>query len=451
MKRDPKRFWRLRLVSVLLVMLPASQVAAQTRRALVIGNSAYTEAPLPCAARDANDMAYALRSLGFSVTKKENISHREMENAIRAFGAEVQPGEQALFYFSGHGAQVQGINYLYPVGMDARSEDEIKYKALPVGMMLDKLERAGSSVNIVILDACRANPYKRFKSLQAGLAPMQAPRGTLIAYATGPGTVALAAERGNSPYTKHLLLHMRAPGVGVETVFKRVRAGILEETNNRQVPWEASSLIGDVYLAPVGPVPRPEPGFVSLFDGKTLAGWIPFRSSGGQQQPGGDDWIVRNGQLICDGEETAWLRSADMYDDFVLELEFKIPAHANSGVLVRHRPGGPWTEIQLLGTGFSTDPRVDETKQTGAVFAILPVRASVQRGSDEWNTMQIRCEGEDIEVRLNGTVIVEENMQRVEKLRDRPRSGFIAFLNFTGQGRGMAQGMALRNIRIREL
>ena len=128
-------------------------------------------------------------------------------------------------------------------------EDEIKYKAVAAEMVLDKLDRAGSSVNIVILDACRNNPFKRFRSVAEGLASMSAPQGTLLAYATAPGSVARDGDGRNSPYTKHLVQSLKVPGLDVERVFKRVRVNVLAETKNQQVPWESSSLVGEFLFA----------------------------------------------------------------------------------------------------------------------------------------------------------------------------------------------------------
>ncbi|MCY2993136.1 MAG: caspase family protein [Planctomycetota bacterium] len=222
------------------------------KQALVIGNSGYPDAPLRCPGNDAADVGTALQGLGFKVTQKTNLKHAELEAAIRTFGSQVRKGDVAVFYFSGHGTQVQGVNYLIPIQMDAQSEDEIKYKAVPADMVLDKLERAGSSVNIVILDACRNNPFKRYRSLMQGLATMSAPQGTLLAYATAPGSVALDGDGDarNSPYTKHLVQSLKEPGLDVERVFKRVRVNVLDETKNRQVPWESSSLVGEFFFVP---------------------------------------------------------------------------------------------------------------------------------------------------------------------------------------------------------
>jgi len=200
-----------------------------------------------------------------------------------------------------------------------------------------------------------------------------------------------------------------------------------------------------------------EPGFVSLFDGKTLTGWIPIRLLGPQQdrhQPGGGGWIVRDGELICDGGEPGWLRSNREFGDFVLDLDFKIPAQANSGVLIRcpdHGVPGKSNgmEIQLTGTGGMRQGRrkITATGTTGAIFGAVAPRADVQRGPDEWNTLQVRCQGDDIEIRMNGTLIIEANMQREEKLRNRVRSGYVGLFNWGGN----AKGTAFRNIRIKEL
>jgi hypothetical protein len=191
-------------------------------------------------------------------------------------------------------------------------------------------------------------------------------------------------------------------------------------------------------------------GWEALFNGRDLTGWVAMRPPGqreDRQLSADKDWIVRDGELRCIGGATDGLRTEREYSDFVLYLELKIPAQANSGVLVRCSEGGyPGVEIQLLG---SRDLVPDS--QTGGIHGAVPPRVDVQPGPDEWTSMQIRCEGDRIEVRMNGTLTVDADIQEVENLRDRPRRGFIGFLNIAGGGRGTAQGMALRNIRIKEL
>ena len=229
------------------------------KRALIIGNSTYADAPLRNPVHDATDIAAALKKLGFSVMTLFDATQQEMEQAIREFGSQLRSGDIALFYFSGHGSQVNGINYLLPIGADIYSEDEIKYKAVDAGMVLDKIERAGSRLNIIILDACRNNPYKGFRSASRGLAVMSSPSGTLIAYSTAPGTVALDGDGKNSPYTKSLLEAMQTPGLKIEEVFKNVRRSVMAETQEKQVPWESSSLTGDFYFVPTQRQEKPTP------------------------------------------------------------------------------------------------------------------------------------------------------------------------------------------------
>lgn len=225
-----------------------AQVAPQERRvALVIGNSRYADAPLRNAVADAQDIAAVLKSAGFQVTLRENVNLRAMTEAVRAFGDSLRADSVAVFYYAGHGVQVRDRNYLIPVGADIRREDEIPYAALDVNQVLDKLERANSRVNIVILDACRNNPFARaFRSPSQGLAQMDAPVGTLIAYATAPGRLAIDDDGGrNGIYARHLLPNIRLRNLPVELMFKRVREGVIRESKNLQTPWESSSLRGD--------------------------------------------------------------------------------------------------------------------------------------------------------------------------------------------------------------
>ena len=268
---------------LLLVIFQTQGFCTPNKHALIIGNSDYKEAPLRNPVNDANDMTSILQRLGFSVITKTNIRYQEMENAIWQFGQQLKADDIALFYFSGHGVQVNGNNYLLPIGIKIKSARDIKYKAVNASMILDTLEDAGSRLNLIILDACRNNPFKRVRSLQNGLAMMSAPTGTLIAYATAPGSVAYDGEGRNSPYTQYLLETMKIPGLKIEEVFKKVRVSVTEKTNNEQVPWEASSLIGDFYFnldkssASVMPpqVSKPEEiddnkGYKLFWDGKRV-------------------------------------------------------------------------------------------------------------------------------------------------------------------------------------
>jgi hypothetical protein len=227
----------------------------ESRLALVIGNGDYKKALLKNPVNDAYDMAKALREMGFEVIHKENASQRSMENAIRYFGKRLRKGGVGLFYFAGHGIQVKGINYLIPVDASIESESDVKYECVDAGRVLGKMEDAGNHLNIVVLDACRDNPFERsFRSSSGGLARMDAPKGSLIAYATAPGSVAAEGIGRNGVYTKHLLKHMQIPGLAVEQVLKRTRIEVMNETGDKQVPWESSSLRGNFYFVHEGKI-----------------------------------------------------------------------------------------------------------------------------------------------------------------------------------------------------
>ncbi len=225
----------------------------ERRVALVIGNAAYKSSPLRNPVNDARAMAQALAETGFSVTLLEDGTETSMRRAIRAFGDELLRGGAGLFYYAGHGMQVRGRNYLIPVNADIQREDEVEDQAVDANFVLTKMDTAKNALNIMILDACRNNPFHRsFRSAAQGLAQMEAPSGTLIAFATAPGSVAADGDGENGVYTKHLLQQVRQPGVPVEQLFKQVRNGVMADTKERQVPWESSSLRGDFYfMAPV--------------------------------------------------------------------------------------------------------------------------------------------------------------------------------------------------------
>jgi uncharacterized caspase-like protein len=228
---------------------PISNQKQNRRVALVMGNSAYKDAPLTNPVNDARAIANALRESGFSVTLRENTDQRGMLSALREFGDQLRGGGTGLFYYAGHGMQIKGRNYLIPVGASIDREDEVAYSAVDAQAVLDKMEAAGNMANIMILDACRNNPFVRStRSGQAGLAQMDAPVGTLVAYATSPGSVASDGVGLNGLYTQHLLAAIRKPGNKVEDVFKQVRANVRRDSSGKQVPWESTSLEGDFYF-----------------------------------------------------------------------------------------------------------------------------------------------------------------------------------------------------------
>ncbi|MDP6094199.1 MAG: caspase family protein, partial [SAR324 cluster bacterium] len=219
------------------------------RSALVIGNADYESAPLRNPVNDAREIAKTLRGLGFSVQLLEDASQKQMKRAIDRFGEQLRDGGVGLFYYSGHGIQVSGRNYLVPLKAEIASEQDVEYESVDAGRVLAKMDAARNGMNLVILDACRNNPYARsFRSASQGLATLNAPSGTFIAYATAPGSVASDGTGRNGLYTGELVRHMNTPGLKLEEVFKRVRADVQEKSGNAQVPWDASSLTGDFFF-----------------------------------------------------------------------------------------------------------------------------------------------------------------------------------------------------------
>ncbi len=224
-------------------------VNAEQRVALIIGNGAYENAPLKNPVNDARAIAGALSGMGFEVVKRENLDQKEMKREIQAFGQRLLRGGVGLFYYAGHGMQVNGRNYLIPIGAHIEHEKQVEYEAVDAGAVLSEMDHARNRLNIVILDACRDNPFARsFRSTAQGLASMNAPSGTLIAYATAPGSVAGDGEGAHGIYTGELVKTMQIPNLKIEDVFKIVRTNVREITQGNQIPWESSSLEGDFFF-----------------------------------------------------------------------------------------------------------------------------------------------------------------------------------------------------------
>ena len=225
-------------------------VINQGRRvALVIGNASYSSVPqLINPTNDAREVSRVLQATGFEVIRLENADLRQMQDAVRSFGNRLSKNDVGLFYFSGHGVQVKGKNYLIPVRENIKQSFEVPSSAIDADLVLATMENAKNSLNIMILDACRSPFPGEARSLSRGLATLDAAKGTLIAYATAPGKEALDGKGNNSPYTKHLVRALQQKGLPIEQVFKQVRIGVVEETKGAQVPWENSSIMGDFYF-----------------------------------------------------------------------------------------------------------------------------------------------------------------------------------------------------------
>src|SRR4029079_3065003 len=226
--------------------LGARPALAADRVALLIGNNNYASTPLRNAVNDAHDLGEALKELGFKVIVRENASRKDMIEAIREFGQAIDGANTALFFYAGHAMQFKDRNYLIPIDAAMGSEEDVTFFSVEIGQIFDRMDRARTKFNFIVLDACRDNPFAAsFKVSSQGLAQMSSPSGTLIAYATAPGSVAADGFGRNGIYTKHILQNIKVPDLPVEIMFKRVREGVERETRKLQTPWDSSSLKGD--------------------------------------------------------------------------------------------------------------------------------------------------------------------------------------------------------------
>lgn len=220
----------------------------EKRIALVIGNDAYKFGKLGSPINDARMISTALKDFGFEIILLENSSQQSMIDGVNRFVAELAKTESTgVFYFAGHGVQNKGKNYILPVDAKVRNADEIESSSYDIQLLLDKLKVANNGMNILILDACRDNPFSTNEKT-SGLAAVDGPPGTIVAFATAPGKVAIE-DNENGIYTKRLLENIRIPGMQIESIFKKVRADVIADTNGSQVPWENTALIKDFYFS----------------------------------------------------------------------------------------------------------------------------------------------------------------------------------------------------------
>lgn len=243
-----------------------AQAAPEPKLALLIGNAAYKSSPLRNPVNDVRLMEAVLKESGFTVIKAENASMREMRRLVREFGDRLKAdGGVGLFYFAGHGVQMRGENFLISTDSDIHSEDEVADDGLNANLVLEKMQTAGNRVNLVILDACRNNPFpSRSRSAQEGLAGMRAPGGSLVAYATAPGSVASDGPGRNGLYTENLARAIRQPGLPIEEVFKQVRTAVRKQSNNQQIPWENTALEGEFFFRGRPAPPQPDAATLDL-------------------------------------------------------------------------------------------------------------------------------------------------------------------------------------------
>ncbi len=266
------------LLAFLLISFAAWQAQARDRRiervdevgigryALVVGNDAYSRSPLLNAVNDARAMGRTLRETGFSVETVIDADYPTFDRAIDIFADRLSPGDVALFYYAGHGVQVEGLNYLIPVDLERANAAKVKYRALPADLIRERMEHSGARLAILILDACRDNPFHGTRSAGPGLAQMVTGIGTFIAFSTAPGRTAADdlpsggdLDAGNGLFTHHLIRTLETPGLSIDEVFNEVRHKVYRDSDGRQIPWTASSLIGSFYFRS-----DPEPREASL-------------------------------------------------------------------------------------------------------------------------------------------------------------------------------------------
>jgi hypothetical protein len=228
---------------------PGRTLLTAPRRALVIGNSAYRVGPLRNPANDARSIAGELERQGFEVSLGLDLKRAEMMERIGAHRQALQRAKPvALFYFAGHGLQLAWRNYLVPIDASVKSAADVQAQCVDVNAVIEGIGKAANPMNVIILDACRDDPFGA--SGQKGLSQLDAPPGTLLAYATSPGNVASDGDGANGLYTENLLREMKVPEAKIEDVFKRVRLAVRRRSNGRQIPWESTSLEEDFWFIP---------------------------------------------------------------------------------------------------------------------------------------------------------------------------------------------------------
>jgi hypothetical protein len=257
---DMKALKSLFLLSLIIYVITGNSEAqtnaltsgGDKRLALVIGNSKYiNSAPLANPVNDARAIKDALQKVGFDVYEYENLNQSQIKQAIDNFGTKLKLYSIGLFFYAGHGIQSKGSNYLIPVDANIQSEQQIEYDCVQADRVLGLMEAAGSKINIVILDACRNNPFERSwsRALEGtGLAFMNAPTGSLIAYSTSPGRTASDGEGSNGLYTTALLDNIKTPNITILQMFQNVRRTVSDKSYKQQIPWESTSLTNDFFF-----------------------------------------------------------------------------------------------------------------------------------------------------------------------------------------------------------
>ena len=254
-----KLCWSFVLALAFTLLLPYS-VGASTRRALIIGNARYEVSPLANPVNDALDMDAALQRIGYETTLGIDLGADELIATIQDFQQSISRGDSVIFYFAGHGIQLGGENYLIPVNANLRDERDLEFQAVQVSRVARAIEEVGVEQSLIILDACRDNPFlSQSRGGTRGLSLAAARTGSMVVYATAPGQVAFDGDGRNGLFTAALLNHIETPGIEVHDMIREVRAEVASSTGNQQIPFATSSITEPMYLASFAPTTSIQP------------------------------------------------------------------------------------------------------------------------------------------------------------------------------------------------
>ena len=320
------------------VLLGTHSASAESRLALVIGQSAYRSVPaLPNPANDARAVTQLLTDSGFEVSTASDLSQGQMREAVSDFAGKVAAkgaDTVALVFYAGHGLQIDGENFLVPVDIDPKREADIPIQAVRLNDILNTLTSVPSKMRILMLDACRNNPFPDLKTAGGGLALVDAKigaPGTFLSFSTSPGAVAEDGSGSNSPYTNALLAAGKEQNIPIEETFKRVRLAVNKVTEGRQTPWDSSSLTEDFRFSGAsvaGPKPAAAPK-------KSVAEWT--------RDLKGKPVEAANELIVADGTDEAYEAFAGLFPQTAL-------GRLARDWLVRHRRMVAWNEAVVINT-----------------------------------------------------------------------------------------------------
>ncbi len=347
------------LVLVLAVYSPI--LLAEQRIALVIGNAAYEQGALDNPVNDATAMSRKLSGLGFEVVSVYDADLKSMQRGLLQFVNRIERGATSLVFYAGHAVQVNGRNYLMPVDGELTTEQAIKFDSMELSDILEALEQSTAATNLIILDACRNNPFeKKFRGGSRGLAIVDATAGSLIAYATAPGSVAADGDGTNGLYTSELLKVLDVPGLTVEEVFKRVRRSVMRESSGEQVPWESSSLVSDFVF---NGAPESAAGAIVADEPKKIPGVISAVQEDRCDDLGGI-WQVEVENKSCNDSLVLTRTEANKYDMIynVCGAAGMVTNTKGSGIFEDYRYTVKWSSLPCGGT---TIYEIDKGCRTG--------------------------------------------------------------------------------------